>query len=128
MTDKLFAQHLPSNQRVHTDEFLKDTNSQFDYGRNREEIYLRKNAHEFICITDSQIALIREASGNTKSRGDAVAELLAQEFRQYDGMIDPNKDYVLTDEEDISVTTKHKKKIDTAMYCFDECSTYYFLV
>jgi|SRR5690554_2159637 len=128
MTDTLFSQHLPSNERTFTDEFLMDTTSQFDYGRNREEISLRKNAHEFICITDEQIASIREASGNTKSRGDAVAKILAQDFRQYDGMIDPNKDYVLTDDEDISVTTKHKKKIDTAMYCFDECSTYYFLV
>jgi len=130
MTDTLFAQHLPSNERTFTDEFLMGTTSQFDYGRNREEISLRKNAHEFICITDSQVASIREASGNTKSRGDAVAEVLAQEFRQYDGMIDPNKDYVLTDDEEqgILTTTKRTKKIDTALYCFDECATYYFLI
>ena|SRR5690554_4510800 len=130
MTDKLFAQHLPSNERTFTDEFLMDTTSQFDYGRNREEISLRKNAHEHICITDRQVASIREASGNTKSRGDAVAELLSREFRQYEGMIDPNKDYGLTDDDEqgILTTTKHKKKIDTSLYCFDECATYYFLV
>ena len=128
MTDTLFAQHLPSNERTFTDEFLVDTTNQFDYGWNREELHDRKNAHEHICITDRQIASIREASGNTKSRGDAVAEILAKEFRQYAGMIDPNKDYVLTDDEDIPVTTKRKKKIDTALYCFDDCATYYFLV
>jgi len=130
MADTLFSQHLPSNQRVHTDEFLMGTTSQFDYGRNREEISLRKNAHEHICITDSQVASIREASGNTKTRGDIVAEVLAQDFRQYEGMIDPNKDYVLTDEEEQGIlsVTKHKKKIDTALYCFDDCATYYFLV
>jgi len=131
MTDKLFAQHLPSNERTFTDEFLMDTTSQFDYGRNRLEIELRRNAHEYICITDEQIASVREASGNTKSRGDAVAKILAQEFKQYDGMIDPNKDYILTDDGEqgiLSVPTKHKKKIDTALYCFDDCATYYFLV
>src|SRR5690554_3936333 len=131
MTDTLFSQHLPSNERTFTDEFLMDTTSQFDYGRNREEISLRKNAHEFICITDEQIASIREASGNTKTRGDIVAEVLAREFRQYDGMIDPNDENDLQegDEQGImSVTIKHKKKIDTALYCFDECSTYYFLI
>jgi len=131
MTDTLFSQHLPSNERTFTDEFLVGTFNEFDYGRNAEEIVLRKNAYEYICITDSQVASIREASGNTKTRGDIVAEVLAQEFRQYEGMIDPNKDYVLTDDEEqgiLSVPTKHKKKIDTALYCFDECATYYFLV
>ena len=130
MTDKLFSQHLPSNERTFTDEFLMDSASEFNYGRNAEEIVLRKNAHEFICITDRQVASMREASGNTKTRGDIVAEVLAQEFRQYEGMIDPNKDYVLTDDDEqgILTTTKHKKKIDTALYCFDDCATYYFLV
>ena len=129
MTDTLFSQHLPSNERTFTDEFLMDSASEFNYDRNAEEIVLRKNAYEFICITDQQIASIRKASGNTKSRGEAVAELLAKEFRQYGGMIDPNDENDLQeDDQQGTLQVKRQKKIDTALYCFDDCSTYYFLI
>lgn len=129
MADTLFDQHLPSNTRVFTDEYLVGTTNQFDYGRNREEIESRKNFYESICITDEQIASVREASGNTKSRGEAVAKILAQEFRQYEGMIDPNdEDDLHEDDEHGTMQVKRQKKIDTALYCFDDCATYYFLV
>lgn len=126
-------QHMPSNSKEDTSEYLYPTHYDFK-GAIDSEIELLKNSYEFVEVSQERIAQLRQESNNTLNYGDAIEKILKKELnnKSYQGMIDGHKvlegfyteDVEECDEEDTGV--KHKK-IFTSLFDSSTKTTYYFL-
>lgn len=115
----MFDQHLPSNVRTHTDTFLANLSSEYSEDRNKEEIQTLCSTHNYVTVTDIEVAALRESTGNVLSRGDATSKILQ-------ACLDVGYEGLLPDRE-MEVNIKGENVIETSMYSFEEERTYYFI-
>ena len=134
-------QHQPSNAlqdtgaKYTTDDYLVND---LQLQNNLMDIEYKKNMYEYLEVSDVEIAYVRsnfdkvnDHSYNEITRGDALALILLNHYKEYEGLVnqdgddEPLENEVLREASEID-TVKRKKIVDS-MYDTVNGITYYFM-